>query len=148
MVVAEFGVKHGSILLCINGSGWWWSNGVADIFLEHFGLFSTNWSSFKCHSLPEHCYWPCPSYVYPSCHGYFQLDNAPCHKAQIISNWFPEHDNEFTILNRSDDSISGITDSGPLNYLKIMHTCGGDPWYMVVLYFLIIQLPIVYYSGR
>ncbi len=24
--------------------------------------------------------------------------NAPCHKAQIISDWFLEHDNEFTLL--------------------------------------------------
>jgi len=24
--------------------------------------------------------------------------NAPCHKARIISNWFLEHDNEFTVL--------------------------------------------------
>ncbi len=29
---------------------------------------------------------------------YFQQDNAPCHKAQIISDWFLEHDNEFTFL--------------------------------------------------
>ncbi len=29
---------------------------------------------------------------------YFQQDNPPCHKAQIISDWFPEHDNEFTLL--------------------------------------------------
>jgi len=29
--------------------------------------------------------------------GYFQQDNAPCHKAWIISNWFLEHDNEFTV---------------------------------------------------
>ncbi len=36
--------------------------------------------------------------VYPSSDGYFQQDNAPCHKAQIISNWFLEHDNEFTLL--------------------------------------------------
>jgi len=25
--------------------------------------------------------------------GYFQQDNASCHKAGIISNWFLEHDN-------------------------------------------------------
>jgi len=25
-------------------------------------------------------------------YGYFQQDNAPCHKSQIISNWFLEHD--------------------------------------------------------
>ncbi len=30
--------------------------------------------------------------------GCFQQDNAPCHKAQIISDWFLEHDNEFTLL--------------------------------------------------
>ncbi len=26
--------------------------------------------------------------VYPSSDGYFQQDNTPCHKAQIISDWF------------------------------------------------------------
>ncbi len=36
--------------------------------------------------------------VYPSSDGYFQQDNAPCHKAEIISDWFLEHDNEFTLL--------------------------------------------------
>ena len=36
--------------------------------------------------------------MYPSSDGYFQQDNAPCHKARIISNWFLENDNEFTIL--------------------------------------------------
>jgi len=29
---------------------------------------------------------------------YFQQDNASCHKAQIILDWFLEHDNEFTLL--------------------------------------------------
>ncbi len=32
-----------------------------DIFLAHFGPLSTNWASFKRHSLPEYCCWPCPS---------------------------------------------------------------------------------------
>ncbi len=36
--------------------------------------------------------------VYQSSDGYFQQDNAPCLKAQIISDWFLEHDNEFTLL--------------------------------------------------
>ncbi len=36
--------------------------------------------------------------VYLSSDGYFQQDNAPCHKAQIISDWFLELDNEFTLL--------------------------------------------------
>jgi len=34
----------------------------------------------------------------PSSDGYFQQDNVPFHKARIISNWFLEHDNEFTEL--------------------------------------------------
>jgi len=33
----------------------------------------------------------------PSSDGYFQQDNAPCHKAPIISNWFLEHANELTV---------------------------------------------------
>ncbi len=36
--------------------------------------------------------------VYPSSDGYFQQDNAQCHKAQIISDWFLEHGNEQTLL--------------------------------------------------
>ncbi len=36
--------------------------------------------------------------VYLSSDGYFQQDNAPCLKAQIISDCFLEHDNEFTLL--------------------------------------------------
>ncbi len=36
--------------------------------------------------------------VHSSSDGYFQQDNAPCHKAQIISDWFLEHDNELTLL--------------------------------------------------
>ncbi len=87
-----------SILPCINGSGWWWwCNGVGDIFFAHFGPYSTNWAS----SLPAYCCWPCHPFmttVYPSSDDYFQHDNAPCHKAQIISDWFLEHDNEFTLL--------------------------------------------------
>ncbi len=107
MVGSEFGVKtwkHGSILPCLNGSGWWWwwwCNGAGDIFLAHFGPLSTNWASFKCHSLPECCCWSCPSlyeYSVAIFWCYFQQDNAPCHKAQIISDWFLEHDNEFTLL--------------------------------------------------
>ncbi len=42
----------------------------------------------------DHVY-PFMTTVYPSSDGYFQQYNAPCHKAQIISDWFLEH-NEFT----------------------------------------------------
>ncbi len=36
--------------------------------------------------------------VHPSSDGYFHQDNAPYYKAQIISDWFLEHDNEFTLI--------------------------------------------------
>ncbi len=65
MLGSEFGVKNMKaciILPCLNSSGWWWwCNGVRGIVLAHFGPFSTNWASFKLHSLPEYCCWPRPS---------------------------------------------------------------------------------------
>lgn len=36
--------------------------------------------------------------IYPSPNGYFQHDNAPCHKAKDISNRFDVHDNKFSVL--------------------------------------------------
>lgn len=48
--------------------------------------------------------------VYPSSDDYFlQQDNASCHKAQIISNWFLEQDNEFTVLQWPPQSIQKST---------------------------------------
>ncbi len=87
---------------CLNGSGcWWWCNGVRNILLVHFGpsvpiehcLNATAYLSI----VTDHVY-PFMTTVYPSSDGYFQQDNAPCHKAQIIADWFLEHDNEFTLL--------------------------------------------------
>lgn len=44
--------------------------------------------------------------VDPSSHGYFQQDNAPCHKVHIISNWFLEDDDELPVLQRPPQSPS------------------------------------------
>jgi len=48
--------------------------------------------------------------MYPSSDSHFQQDNTPCHKAPIISNWFLEHDNEFTVHSHqiSTQSIFGM----------------------------------------
>ncbi len=51
--------------------------------------------------------------VYSSSDEYFQQDNAPCHKAQIISDWFLEHDNEFTLLKWPPQSL----DLNPIEHL-------------------------------
>ncbi len=47
--------------------------------------------------LADHVH-PFMTTVNSSSEGYFQQDNAPYHKAQIISDWFLEHDNELTLL--------------------------------------------------
>ncbi len=60
--------------------------------------------------------------LYPSSDGYFQQENAPCHKAQIISDWFLEHENELTLLkwqsNRAPLGCGGTGDSH--------HGCADD----------------------
>ncbi len=56
--------------------------------------------------------------VYPSSDGYFQQHNAPCHKAQIISDWFLEHDNEFTLLKWPPQISRSQSNRAPLG-------CGG-----------------------
>ncbi len=48
-------------------------------------------------SIVDHVH-PFMTTVYTSSDDYFQQDNAPCHKAQIISDWLIEYDNEFTLI--------------------------------------------------
>ncbi|KAJ8417767.1 hypothetical protein AAFF_G00226100 [Aldrovandia affinis] len=55
-------------------------------------------------SLVADCVHPFMVTVCPSSNGYFQQDNAPCHKAHVISSWFHEHDNEFSVLQWSPQS--------------------------------------------
>jgi len=77
-------LDHGFIMPCYLCAGWWWCNGMGDVFLAHFSPLSANWASFKCHGLPEHCFdhvHPFMATMYPSSDGYFQQDNAPFHKA-------------------------------------------------------------------
>lgn len=86
--------KHGSISPCINGSGYcWWCN---DFFLAHLvPLVPT-----EHHLKADYCCWPCPSLCNNTASSdvCFQQDNTSCHKPQVISYWFLERDNEFTVL--------------------------------------------------
>ena len=62
---------------------------------------NANWASFKCHSIQKHCCWPC-AFLYghsqPFSKGYFQQDNAPCHKGRIISSGFHKHASDLSFL--------------------------------------------------
>jgi len=56
--------------------------------------------------------------MYPSSDGYFQQDNKArqSHKARIISNWFLEHENEFTVLMAPQSP-----DLNPIEHLWDLH---------------------------
>ncbi|GBO03945.1 hypothetical protein AVEN_164652-1 [Araneus ventricosus] len=41
---------------------------------------------------------PYMTFVFPTGNGIFQQDNAPCHKARILLEWFEEHTDEFQLM--------------------------------------------------
>ncbi|GBM98327.1 Transposable element Tc1 transposase [Araneus ventricosus] len=41
---------------------------------------------------------PYMAFVFPAGNGIFQQDNAPCHKARIVLEWFEEHTHEFHLM--------------------------------------------------
>jgi len=71
---------------------------VWDVFLAHFRPLSANLNVTAYLSIVSDHVHPFMATMYPSSDGYFQQDNAPCHKARIILKLFLEHDNEFTVL--------------------------------------------------
>jgi len=97
---------------CYHCAGWWWCcKGVGNVFLAHFigplvpighCINATAYLSI----VSDHVH-PFMATMYPSLDGYFQ------HKAQIISNWFLEHDNEFTVLQWPPES----SDLNPIEHL-------------------------------
>jgi len=60
MVESEFGINRMRIWIplvtTVQAAGGGLMVVVGDVFLAHFRPLSDNWSSFKCHSLPEHCF--------------------------------------------------------------------------------------------
>ncbi|GFW48067.1 transposable element Tc1 transposase [Trichonephila clavipes] len=42
--------------------------------------------------------YPYMASLFPAGNGMFQQNNAPCHKAKIVLEWFQEHDAEFHLM--------------------------------------------------
>ena len=51
--------------------------------------------------------------VFPGGCGLFQQDNAPCHKAKMVQEWFEEHNNKFEVLTWPPNS----PDLNPIEHL-------------------------------
>lgn len=51
--------------------------------------------------------------VFPGGDDVFQQDSAPCHAVKKVKKWFQEHDQEFTLLSWSSDSL----DVNAINHL-------------------------------
>ena len=51
--------------------------------------------------------------IFPDGRGLFQQDNAPCHKAKMVQDWFEEHSSEFEVLTWPPDS----PDLNPIEHL-------------------------------
>ncbi|KAK3539724.1 hypothetical protein QTP70_012747 [Hemibagrus guttatus] len=51
--------------------------------------------------------------VFPDGCGLFQQDNAPCHKAKMLQEWFDEHNNQFEVLTWAPNS----PDLNPIQHL-------------------------------
>lgn len=69
-----------------------------DIFLAHLKPLSTNWITTAYLSIFGDHVHSLKTTVYLSSDSFFQKDSTPCHKTQMISNWFLQHDNAFTVV--------------------------------------------------
>ncbi len=87
--------------------------------------------------------------VYPSSDGYFQQDNAPCHKAQIISDWFLEHDNEFTLLKWPPHN-NLVSEKKWLKKVKVKKIssiiCANTTWFDMLLSKCSLSIQIVFWG--
>ncbi|GBN34478.1 Transposable element Tc1 transposase [Araneus ventricosus] len=60
---------------------------------------------------------PYMAFVFPTRNGIFQQDNAPCHKARIVLEWFEEHTDEFHLMSWPPNS----PDLNPMEHILGCH---------------------------
>ncbi|MCI4395292.1 hypothetical protein PGIGA_G00178730 [Pangasianodon gigas] len=70
---------------------------------------------------------------FPNGSGLFHQDNAPCHTAKIVQEWFEEHDKElkiFLVLNPCRSSScwtpAALPRAGPLQLFLVLNPCSSS----------------------
>ncbi|GBM96953.1 hypothetical protein AVEN_69321-1, partial [Araneus ventricosus] len=64
---------------------------------HHCGSCHQGVMSSRVHGMTNAMY-PYMAFVFPTGNGIFQQDNASCHKARIVLEWFEEHTDEFHLM--------------------------------------------------
>ncbi|KAK3534421.1 hypothetical protein QTP86_015225, partial [Hemibagrus guttatus] len=62
--------------------------------------------------------------LFPDGCGLFQQDNAPCHKAEMVQEWFDDHNNQFEVLTPPPNS----PDLNPIQHLWDVLENKSHPW--------------------
>ncbi|KAK3528924.1 hypothetical protein QTP70_012853 [Hemibagrus guttatus] len=63
--------------------------------------------------------------VFPDGCGLFQQDNARCHKAKMVQEWFDKHNNEFEDFPRSQSNRASVRCVGQTTIGRLCEKCDG-----------------------
>ncbi|GBN05253.1 hypothetical protein AVEN_116384-1 [Araneus ventricosus] len=89
-------------------TGWWWQYydwgtfswaALGPVVVVEQTMKAANYLNIIADQLH-----PYMAFVFPTGNGIFQQDNAPCHKAQIVLEWFEEHTDEFHLMSSPPNS--------------------------------------------
>ncbi len=87
---------------------------MGDIFLAHLVPVEHRLNTTAYLSIVADHVHPFMTTEYPSSDSYFKQDNAPSLRAQIISDWFLEHDNEFQFTQMASTVTKSQSNRAPL----------------------------------